>query len=688
MPYSDLDTKRAQDRQRRRERTAVKQDIAKRLAPVKNPSRRRKACKSFRFFAETYFPPRFDKPWSDDHLRVIAMIEDAVLRGGKLAVAMPRGSGKTTLVEIACLWAVLIGARLFVALIGSDKAAALEMLDSIKSELETNELLAEDFPREVGPFQLLEGEARRAKGQTFEGQRTHIIWRAETIVFGTVPKSLASGGIIRVAGITGRVRGMKFTRPDGKVARPDLCVPDDPQTDQSAASTSQTDYRERVLLGAVKGLAGPGRRISILMPCTVIRRGDLAERFFDRKRHPQWDGVRMKALYSFPTNMKLWEEYAQLYRDSRQCGGDGSEATKFYKAHRKEMDAGAKPAWPARFEAPAELSAVQSCMNLFLFTRAAFFAEHQNEPEEETLLSGKVLASTVLSKLNGRPRGEVPQKCRWLVGHVDVHDELLYWHVVAAEPGFTPYTIDYGTWPGQPDRYFSQSNPRMPLSKAYPGRTKEGVIYAGLEDFLGKHLLPRQFRREDGAGVSLDAVGVDCGYKPDEVAKVIRALGQGGRVFPTKGFPMSAARKPFTEYKQEPGQILGRHWRRALTKATGLLTLEMDVNRWKSFARDRVMAPKGDASSWSVFGKDPAEHQLLADQYAAQVPVRNSGPWGEIDIWTLPPNRPDDHWWDDLVDALCVLNALPGGPKLPEWERGKGVRREEKGGGRKAVKYL
>ena len=59
---------------------------------------------------------------------------------------MPRGSRKTTIAECACLWAILFGHREFVALIGASEVHAAEMLDSIKTELDGNELLLEDFP--------------------------------------------------------------------------------------------------------------------------------------------------------------------------------------------------------------------------------------------------------------------------------------------------------------------------------------------------------------------------------------------------------------------------------------------------------------------------------------------------------------------------------------------------------------
>ncbi len=75
----------------------------------------------------------------------------------------------------------------------------------------------------------------------------------------TIEGSKASAAIIKVAGITGRIRGMKFKRSDGMTVRPSLVVLDDPQTDESARSLSQCATREGILAGAVLGLAGPGK---------------------------------------------------------------------------------------------------------------------------------------------------------------------------------------------------------------------------------------------------------------------------------------------------------------------------------------------------------------------------------------------------------------------------------------------
>ncbi|MFO0492463.1 MAG: hypothetical protein ACK51T_08495, partial [bacterium] len=245
-------------------------------------------------------------------LKVIAKIEQAVLEGGLFAMAMPRGSGKTSLCEIACLWALVYGHREFVALVGSDEEHAAGMLDSIKAELETSEILGGDFPEVCHPIRSLEGIHQRASGQLYQGKQTHIGWTAREIVLPTIAGSVASGAIIRVAGITGRIRGMKHKRVDGVSVRPSLVLIDDPQTDESARSPSQCANRERILAGAILGMAGPGRKIAGLMTLTVVRPDDLADRILDRDKHPQWQGERTKMVYSFPKSEKLWAEYARV----------------------------------------------------------------------------------------------------------------------------------------------------------------------------------------------------------------------------------------------------------------------------------------------------------------------------------------------------------------------------------------
>jgi hypothetical protein len=308
--------------------------------PPVNPDRKEACRRSFRGFCEAYFPQTFHLAWSPDHLKVIRKIETAVLEGGLFAMAMPRGSGKTTTCETACLWALLYGHREFIALIGSDEEHAADMLDAIKSELENNDLLEEDFSEVAGPVRALEGIHQRASGQLFRGARTHIGWTAKEIVLPTIEGSAAAGAIIKVAGITGRIRGMKHKRADGVTVRPSLVLLDDPQTDESARSLSQCVTREQILAGAILGLAGPGRKIAGLMTLTVVRPDDMADRILDREKHPEWQGERTKMVYAFPSNEKLWQQYAQIRAEGQRNDRGVVEATEFYRQRQVKNDGG------------------------------------------------------------------------------------------------------------------------------------------------------------------------------------------------------------------------------------------------------------------------------------------------------------------------------------------------------------
>ena len=682
MPYRDPNANRDRARERRREGTARRQDISKRLWPIKNPGRRKAALARLRKFAETYFPEKFNRPWSKDHLEVIAIMEEAARKGGIFPVAMPRGSGKTALCIALCLWAVLGGLRDFVLLVGASKAAALELLDSIKKEIETNQLLADDFPREIGPLKLLVGESRRAAGQKWNLSRTHVAWKQCEICFAEVPQAKSAGAVIRVAGITGRIRGAIFTTRAGRQIGPNLVVADDPQDDQSAKSTGKTDFREKVLLSTVKGLARTGVRIGLVIPCTVIRKEDLADRLMDRARHPDLRSKRTKMLYSLPSDLKLWDEYARIFADDRAAGGDGSLAADFYRRHRAAMDAGAEAAWEHNFE-PGEVSAVEHAMRWYLFNRQGFYSECQQEPLEEHQASGRLEVADIFAKLNGRPRGQVAQTCRWITAMVDVHERLLYYNVAAWEPNFTGYRIDWGTLPEQPDRHFAMDSCRKPLAAAYPNRGKEGAVYAGLEA-LFRDLLGRTYTRDDGAALHVDRLGVDTGFDQAVVANVIRALGRGQQIAGTKGVGLGPAARPFTAYRPEAGAQIGRHWRKSMAPKIQLLVLNYDANRWKSFYRDRVKVPLGDPGAFSFFGTRPQDEQLYAEHHAVELPTPVSGPWGDMEQWRMPPPRPDQHLWDCAVGCCVLANDL--GAKLPEWERPLTNLRPKQP--RKAVSYL
>jgi len=636
------------------------------LPAVVDPERKERAATDFQLFCQSYFPRTFHLPWSPDHLKVIARIEQAVLHGGLFALAMPRGSGKTSIAECACLWSVLYGLREFVCLIGASEVHAVEMLDSIKMELDGNDLLEADFPEVVHPIRCLDGIANRCSGQLYKGERTHIGWTANEVVLPTIPGSMASGAIIKVAGITGRIRGMKYKRADGRTVRPTLVVLDDPQTDESARSLSQCATRERIIAGAVLGMAGPGKKISGIMPCTVIRPGDMADNILDRDKHPEWNGERTRMVYRFPTNEKLWAKYAEVRAESLRIHGDLRDATAFYEAHREALDEGAEVAWPERFNHD-EASAIQHAMNLKLQDEAAFFAEYQNEPlpEKDVEDDGLLTADQIAGKLNGMKRGEIPVGVAHLTMFIDVQGKLLFWVVAAFEEDFTGYVVDYGAYPDQRRAYFTLRDAQRTLQLAAKGTGLEGAIYAGLEHLTGAYM-NREWRRDDGAMMRVDRCLVDAnwGTSTDVVYQFCRQSPHAAILLPSHGRFVGAASMPFAEYKRRRGDRVGLNWRipnvqgkRAVRHAV------FDSNFWKSFVHARLAVPMGDRGCLSLFGRDAEAHRLLAEHLTAEYRVKTEGRGRVVDEWRMRPEAQDNHWLDCLVG--CAVAASIQGAILP-----------------------
>ena len=433
---------------------------------------------------------------------------------------------------------------------------------------------------------------------------------------------------------------------------------DDPQTDESARSLSQCANRESILAGAVLGLAGPGKKISGIMPCTVIRPGDMADCILDRDQHPEWNGERTKMIYAFPINEKRWAEYTEIRAEGLRQGDGGKAATDFYRQHRSEMDAGAVIAWPERYNHD-ELSAIQHAMNLRLQDEAAFFAEYQNEPlQEEENDDDLLTAEQVAAKTNGLARRLIPISGNHLTMFVDVQQKMLFWLVAAWESDFTGVVVDYGTYPDQRLPYFTLRSAKRTLTDAAPGTGLEGSIYAGLESLTEK-LLGREWQRDDGAAMRVDRCLVDAnwGSSTDVVYQFCRQSPHAGILIPSHGRFVGASSVPFSEYKRRQGDRVGHNWR--IPNVQGKRAVRhviYDANYWKSFIQARLAVAMGDRGCLSLFGSSTNQHRLLADQLTAEYRVKTQGRGRSVDEWKLRPDQPDNHWLDCLVGAAVAAS--------------------------------
>jgi len=443
-------------------------------------------------------------------------------------------------------------------------------------------------------------------------------------------------------------------------------VLDDPQMDESARSLSQCANRESILAGAVLGLAGPGKKISGIMPCTVIRPNDMADNILDRDVHPEWNGERTRMVYSFPDNEKLWQQYAELRADSLRAGKRGEDATEFYRANREAMDKGAEIAWPERHNSD-ELSALQHAMNLKLQDEAAFFAEYQNEPlPAEGAGSDDLTADEIASKLNRLERGAAPIAVQHLTMFIDVQGTLLYYVVAGWEKDFTGYVLDYGTWPDQQRAYFTLRDARRTLTVATGITGLEGSIYAGLEA-LTSDLLVREWVREDGAAMRIGKCLVDAnwGNSTDTVYQFCRQSTHASVLMPSHGRFVGASSIPFSEYKRKHGDQVGHNWRMPSVQGKRAIRhVVFDTNYWKSFIYARLAVAMGDRGGLTLFGSRSDQHRLFIEHLLAEYRVKTEGRGRAVDEWKQRPERGDNHWWDGLVGCAVAGSmlgaALPG----------------------------
>lgn len=670
---------RVRERSRAYQRTTARsgRDIGE-LPDVAHPSRRARCKKSLAEFCCTYHAPIFNLPWAPHHDETIARLERIVLRGGLFAYALPRGEGKTSLVIAATEWAQLYGYRHFVAVIGSEKEIAVELLDSVKADYQQNDRLIEDFPEALYPIQALENVSQRASGQLYQGEPTRLRWRTDSIVLPTIPGSPSSGSIVKAAGLTGRIRGMHVKlKLRGKLVtvRPDVALLDDPQTDESARSDAQCDRRESLVCGAVLGLAGPDVEIAVGMPCTIISPGDLADRLTDPERNPDWQGLRSSMVLQWPDDTDRWHRYVELRTADLQDGGEGTTATEYYGANRKAMDRGAIMSWPAR-KTEGELSALQHAYNLLQKVGLyAFLAEYQNTPKRRDENTGGIVITVdqVAAQVDGLARGVVDPEATMLTSFVDLHDVALFWSVFAWSKIFTGWVIDYGIYPSQRRGLVTLANVAPTLGDVAPaGSGIDGAIRAGLVDLLTGEkigLIGREFRRPDGSAQKIGLCLVDAGYKPKIAAAACRHAGQVAIV--SRGVGVGAAGKPISSYQPKPGATIGDEWYIPPPKDTrGLREVRFDANWWKAFVWSRWATTIGDRGSLALWGSDKSEHRLFAEHVAAsEFHVQTSGRGRTVLEFRQRANRPDNHWLDCNVGNAVAASMLgarllddPAGP--------------------------
>ena len=158
--------------------------------------------------------------FTPQQVTMIEAIRHAIRYGGDQAIAASRGEGKTTIAERLLLKCTLTGEVNYSVLFASTGQMADNSLDSIKTAVADNPLLAADYPEICWPVISLEGVPQRASGQLVSGNRfdngepfeaaaSKFSWCGQEVIFPNVPGAPAARAIMATRGLDAAVRGLK-----------------------------------------------------------------------------------------------------------------------------------------------------------------------------------------------------------------------------------------------------------------------------------------------------------------------------------------------------------------------------------------------------------------------------------------------------------------------------------------------
>lgn len=292
-------------------------------------------------WARVYLGGYFGAPPSQFHRWLSAelgTLPHYTKRGTRLNILAPRGAAKSTWASFAFpLWCALHGLEQYTILTSDTGEQARKYLDSLRTELETNVLLAQDYPHAVG------------RGS---------VWRQDRI-------TLRNGSVIEALGTGTKLRGRK-----SRQHRPTLIVVDDPQNTGHVVSALQRERSWEWLTRDVCNAGSPSTNIVVLG--TALHR----EAIVCQLQHtPGWRSRVWRSITAWPERMDLWREWESILLDYGDQDREDHAQT-FYEQRQDAMHHGAEVLWPER-------EPLLALMRLRAEIGAgAFGSEKQNDPTD------------------------------------------------------------------------------------------------------------------------------------------------------------------------------------------------------------------------------------------------------------------------------------------------------------------
>ena len=261
--------------------------------------------------------------------------EIARMKGSRNVIAAPRGHAKSTNLTFKdSLHATVYGYKHYILLLSDSSEQAEGFLDEIKTELEENADLIEDFG-------------------SLKGDKT---WRSNGILTKNDIK-------IEAIGSGKKVRGRKHRN-----WRPDLIVLDDIENDENVNTPEQ---RRKLKAWFEKAVSKAGDTYTDIMYIgTVLHYDSLLNNVL---QNPRYHAKKYRAVISWAANQSLWDEwesiYTNLFNENHEI-----DAQTFFEANREEMLEGTEVLWEDK------LSYYDLIEMKVTEGEASFNSELQNDP--------------------------------------------------------------------------------------------------------------------------------------------------------------------------------------------------------------------------------------------------------------------------------------------------------------------
>ena len=540
-----------------------------------------------------YLHSAYPLPFGQVHRDIIDGALYSAETGGNFAVAAPRGTGKSSVLWGVALYLLMTGRIRFPAYLPWSAKDTRKALRFWKNALCYNERLRDGYPDICAPFHQCGGSAQKLLTLTINGKVSGAQLRISDGMI-VMPANL---GVIGSSTVNGNPRGLNHATESGEVLRPDLILIDDPQDKETSRSEGLVRNVIDVIDSDIGGMAGPDITLPMLMACTVMTAGDVADHYLGTNT-PDWRSIRVPQIITWPDNLKAWDALNDIRISGEENKDGGKSGIDHYLANRADLIKGMEVSWEHRYDKKrGQPDAHYAAMiDYYRMGKQAFMAERQNQPERQGTQVYDLTTNNVTGKVSGLPLMELPDSARVLVAFTDINRSGLHWCAAAFGQDMTPHVAAYGRYP-QSGQLWEENAPEQ---------IRKQAIFRGLSE-LGKQLSGMPFTRR-GQRVGISLFMIDRGYEPDVVHRFCQHAKLGFRLMPSRGYSAG-------KYQVRKATLVGSPFEHChITETQFGQFVSHNADYWREISQRSWLGDLGEPGTATIFGDDPRGHTRFAEQ--------------------------------------------------------------------------